>query len=316
MGRTSLAERARRSGSKPAEAIAARKAAIDLMPAPLLKKMQEIERDFSGTRASNLKFYHALGGKVLEIMNNAERYQGTDGTSGLILLERALSTQGRTLRRAATFATRFTDRDLDRLIGLHNKATRFQLHWGHVTYLLTVDDKEKLWDFAKTACSEHLDPPALHERIKKSERRRKGHGRKHALPATCVGQARQIRNVTVNWNNKATQVWDGEETSAVANLLAVPPEEVNDELITMLVETQENLRAQAEKALQMADQFARIIERARGINEENKKQAAEVAAQHSRAGKESRSIDLDSDTTEAPAARARSAVRRSRAAVA
>lgn len=310
MGRTSLAERARRSAT-PAAAIQARKDAIALMPDKLRKKMQKIEKDLGGSRADTLRYYYHLGGDVLDIQNDEESYQGTDGTSGLVLLERALSTQARTLRRAALFATKFTEKELERLIKLYNKDTKFQLHWGHVNYLLTVLDKEKMWDFATTAIKRLLDPPALYELIKKAERRRKGHGRNHVLPASYSGQVRQIRTVTQTWNNKAEQVWDGEETSAVANLLVVPAEEVNDELITMLVETEQNLRQNAEKAITMADKFARIIERARGINEEKKQKAAEAAQQHSRAGKESRIIDLDTDD-EPPAARSGRPVKRRR----
>ncbi len=109
MGRTTLRDRASRSGKTPAKITAARTAAIEQMNSKLKRKFNSIEKSVNDARADNLRFYYKIGQICETIRENPEEYVGHDGTAGLKLIEEALSTQARTLRKAAAFARTYDE---------------------------------------------------------------------------------------------------------------------------------------------------------------------------------------------------------------
>src|SRR5690606_7055184 len=125
--------------------------AIEQMSAPLRRLFTSIEKSVSDLRAQNLKYYHAIGTLCERIRQNPEQYVGKDGTPGLKLIEQALSTQARTLRKAAAFAREYDEEQLNRLIAMQHPETKFQLNWGHVSFLLTVPTAERRERFAQEA---------------------------------------------------------------------------------------------------------------------------------------------------------------------
>jgi hypothetical protein len=294
VGRTSLAERVKRSRTQltPASMLEQRSAAVEQMNKATLDKLRQFETLGSNQRENNIRHYYAVGKLYIEMRDNPAKYEGRDGTSGVRLIEKALSLQARVLRKAATFVDMYTEAAVNKLVGAYNRETNFQLHWGHVTYLLTVEDKEKREEFAKEAVMKMLDPPALHALIKKRQRRAGGHGRRHELPATPAAQLRQIQSTTTVWNNKAEQVWDGDEVSVLSNLMKLAPDQIDEDMVIHLKETEDQLRAAAEKSLAMADKVSRIREHVMGKLKERREQEAEIARNAASGGRESRSIDL------------------------
>ena len=204
MGRQSLKTRSERAGTdkqkKKRKLTAAvmtkqRTSAIDLMSQRLVRKFNKIEKSVNDLRADNLRYYHQIGVICEEIREEPEKYLGKDGTPGLKLIEQALATQSRTLRKAAMFARLYDEDSLENLIGLHHSETNFQLHWGHVSFLLTLPTQGKRDKFAETAVEKMLDPAALHELIKKRTQKSGGHGRKHEMPKSVPAQIRQILTI-------------------------------------------------------------------------------------------------------------------------
>jgi hypothetical protein len=216
-----------------------REQAIAAMNESLRKQFTKIEGAFESLQTDNIRYYHRLGKIVKTIQDNAGEYVGGDGTPGMELVEKAMATQTRTLRTCATFARCYTDEDVRALIEMRNVQTNFRLHWGHVKYLLTLSTKEARDKYAHDAVARMWDPATLHERIKKQENRSGGHGRSHLVPATPEKQARQMRDISKQWHDKQTKVWNGTETNVFSNILEASPTQVTGDLVEYLNEARD-----------------------------------------------------------------------------
>lgn len=258
-------EREVRSGKGPAQAGEARNAAIEQMSKRLTRKFQQLERQINDIRAENLRYYHKIGQICLEIKNNPGDYEGLDGTPGLQLMESALSTHVRTLRRAASFAELYTQAQLEKLIGLKNKDTEFQLHWGHIGPLLTVEDTEQRAQFATQAVAAQWDPTQLHKVIKRQENRSPGHGRSHEIPATVAKQLSQMVNLSHQYISKNDTVWVCDTNNVFANIMNLPADQVTEDMaedLTVLQEDVQRIRTAAEANIAV---IARTVEYVRGV---------------------------------------------------
>lgn len=291
MGRQSLRERAARGGAPPAQITQRRSAAVDQMNSKLLRKFTQLEKKVNDLRAENLRFYHKIGEVVLDIKQHPEEYVGHDGTPGIKLIEDALSTQARTLRKAASFAETYDQGELDELISMYHKETNFQLHWGHVSFLLTLQNKEQRVKYAMEAVEKMWDPPALHEAIKRRTNRESGHGRGHELPANVPAQVRQIKKLTDQWVKKNAQVWDGEDKNVFENVMNLPPEEMSDELLADLNEVFGLFQELIDGATISISKVERAGEHVKGCLEA--RAAADASAKEH--GKEPRNIELKDD---------------------
>lgn len=284
MGRQSLREKAKRRAADVAEV---RTEALDQMNSKLSRKFRLIEKQVNDLRAENIRYYHQIGKLCEEVRLNADEYVGKDGTSGLKLIEQALSTQARTLRKAAAFARTCDDKEVEDLISWRHTDTEFRLHWGHVSFLLTLDSKKKRTEFAEMAVEEMLEPPALHKRIQKKTGRSGGHGRKHEMPKTVPAQVRQILTIAKAFMGKQEGVWAAEDESVFGNLMELEADDVSEEMVEQLHEIEEVMQQIADSA---QDNVGRA-ERAREHIEATLEAAAQVGTSGSR--KESRAINLD-----------------------
>ncbi len=304
MGRQSLAKKGAVKASNKLSATsitAERTNAIAQMNAPLQRKLTQVDRSLNDLRAENLKYYHRIGAICEDIRNNPETYVGKDGTPGLKLIEQALSTQARTLRKAAMFARMYDETQLTSLIGLVNTSSGFQLHWGHVSFLLTVPTAEKREKFAQEAVSKMLPPPALHELIKKRTQKTGGHGRGHEMPKTIPAQIRQVLTVCRQWTGKNTKVWNGIEESVFGNLLNMPPDNMEPDMLDQLTEI-ETLMQEISTA---ASENVGKTQRAREHMAASIKKRDELAAAEAASGRQTRAIDLEGDGTGAGTGRRR-----------
>lgn len=210
------------------------------MSPDLQTRLAELEQSFSTLQADNIRFYYGLGQKCKEIKDDVGKYVGKDGTPGMELVEQAMAVQARTLRKCTAFVEAYDDADLRELLGLRNTVTGFQLHWGHVSYLLTLPSREERADFAHRAVSDMWDPSTLHEKIKKKMGRSGGHGRKRTLLATIEKQAKHMRDLCRNWVAAQREVWNGpEDQNVFANLLEASESQVTDDTVEYLTETRE-----------------------------------------------------------------------------
>ncbi len=291
MGRQSLKSKADRAAISPKQMIAQRDSAIEQMNSALRRKFNQIERSVNDLRAENLRYYHRIGRICKEISTDPDRFLGRDGTSGLKLIEQALSTQARTLRQTASFAKLYDDEELEELISMYHTATNFQLHFGHVRYLLTLDSTAQRRKYAIEAVEKMLDPAALHTLIKKRQSRGGGHGRTHAVPKTVAAQIRQILSVSQQWQRKNESVWngDGENNNVFTNVLNTPPDEMDQEMLDNLREIRTLMAQISEAANENVGLTDRVIEHMQGVLARREE---EEAAQESQ-GRSQRAIDLD-----------------------
>ncbi len=262
MGRTSGVKRAARMASVVAE----RREAIAEMSAPLRNLCQELQTELLDHSESNLKFYHNLGKKCLELKEHPKKYLTAEQVAARVdpfaLLERAVSTARETFRKAIAFVTAYDAAGLKRLFAYRNEADpRYRLHWGHVLYLLSVDTEPLRIQLEQRAVNGLWDPKRLLKAIQKhyGVARSKG-GRPWAIPKTVLGQVEQIVDMTTHWLGRHEAVWNGEKHSVYANVLSIPPEKLTPEILSKLQAIRDKM-AQVEVAADAeAKACSRVIE--------------------------------------------------------
>jgi hypothetical protein len=292
MGRQSLKDKSDRSADSPKKMIAQREGAVEQMNSALRRKFNKIERSVNDLRAENIRYYHKIGKICEEIRSDPDRYVGNDGTSGLKLIEQALSTQARTLRSTARFAELYGDEEVEELITMYHTATNFQLHFGHVRYLLTLSTAAQRRKYAIEAVEKMLDPAALHTLIKKRQQRGEGHGRPHAVPKTVAAQIRQVLAISQQWQRKNESVWNGdgeEDNNVFTNVLNTPPDELDQEMLDNLRQIKVLMGQISESATENTGLTGRVIEHVQGVLTTRE---AEEESQETQ-GRSQRAIDLD-----------------------
>lgn len=289
MGRTSAKNIADRR-KVVAKVTRERETALNDMPQKLRTKFRRIEKQVNDVRVENLQYYYQIGQLYVEVREHPDDYRGKSGKAGLVLLQEALSIHARTLRRAAKFADLYDDEALVELIELKEPSTGFCLHWGHVAYLLTVEDANKRHKFAEEAVKKLLDPPALHKHIKEKMGRDGGHGRGHAMPKTIAAQVRQIVTICQQWLAKDEQIWNGEEESVFGNVLNAAPDELTPEIVADLFEVRRLMEAIADKAQENIGMATRVHEHASVTL--SKQQTAEEESQPQTSTRNTRALQL------------------------
>ena len=292
MGRQSLSTRASRAAGAQQDITEKRINALGQMNDALREKTQQIEGKINDLQAENLRYYHRIGVLCDEIRQDPTTYVGMDGTPGLKLLEDVLSTQSRTLSMAARFANEYSEEQLEQLIALRNTDTNFQLHWGHVGYLLTLDSQESREATATRAVDGMWTPSELHENIRSDAGRTGGHGRSHTVPRTVMAQVRQILTQCRTWVGKYEAVWANDsENNVFTNVLVLPPDEMNDTLREYLDEIHELMGKMTDYTQSSVDLTERTLEH---VNEclDTRQRREEVEQDHGRA---LRVVDLDAN---------------------
>lgn len=257
MPRQSLVEKAKRRST---ELIRDRQAAVEQMPPKLLEKLGQIEGKLSDIRVQNIRYCYELGKVCLDIAESPEDYRGHDGTAATELLERALATDKRVLRRATQFATEFDEEELERIIYLTDETTDFKLNWGHIMYLLTLDNEEQRWYFAYEAVQYMYDPATLHKVIKNFTQRGQSHGRSHEMPASLAKQVTQMLRLTRQWVTKQREIWAAESVSVFNNLLAANRQQVSADMLTDLYELRDATRDMARESQENIAKLEQIIQ--------------------------------------------------------
>lgn len=302
MGRTSVAAKAQRQVNVVA---GDREAAIAAMNAATKKKLIQVEKMIADSRESNLRFYHKLGQTCHEVRTQSEVY--TD--SGYRLIEQAMATQKRVLRKARLFYELYKPEKLQELIDMVNERTGYRLHWGHVTYLLGINTETQRSDWAAKAVKNLWDPPALHAAIKKARGFKAGTGgRPHQIPPTVHMQIRQMMEVSRNWMVKRS-LWDGEEVNVFANVVNEPPDEIHDLDLENLKATREYVQDMVAQAGAMVTQLDECIAWVEEVFVKREEDKAAAEAREAAAGKQHRSIDLNTQGGKLNKKRAKSVAR-------
>lgn len=269
-----------------------RSAAIEQMNSKLRRKFNQIEKMFTDSREQNLRFYHQLGRKLIEIREDPDGY----GQNATALVEQAMQIQARTLRKARAFAETYSEEELEELIALTDEETGFRLHWGHMTYLLSVRTKQSRDSLARKAVRECLDPPALHAEIKRRyPNRGVGGGRPHRLPPTMHLQIRQMMTVLANLVAKRS-LWNNEddELNVFVNIMNAPPDGITDADRENLQEIQRVLPGLNRELTRMAEQIDQCCQRVDQVYEQRARDQEEANRREIDSGREHRSIDLNS----------------------
>ena len=109
-------------------------------------------------------------------------------------------------------------------------------------------------------------------------------------------QIRQVHKTTKTWIDKNEAIWNGEaadDKNVFTNVMNMPPDEMDEELLDLLTEVQELMATMSEAAHTNVALVKRVKEHVKGCLK--KREKAEAAEQAS--GKARRSIDLDGDGT-------------------
>ena len=294
MPRQPLRERARRGAvNDDSNYQTTRTAAIENMNAELRKKFKKIENQISDLRAENIRYYYNIGQTCKEIEDDTAKYKGKDHTPGMQLIETALATHKRMLRKCAQFVRTYTPEQIDYLIELKNAETGYQLHWGHISFLMTLDTARDRRSFATMTVNEMLEPEALHARIKKQQGREGGHGRKHEMPKTVDGQVRQVLKLTKQWVDKNHQVWNGATETVFGNVLSLEVENITDEMAQQFEDMEKLMDSMSIAARANITEIEKVRERIDNVLAERAKQEKLREESKRNTGREHRTIDLD-----------------------
>lgn len=268
--------------------------AFENMNGALRRKTQKCDNMIGKAQADNLRFYWNLGREINEVKENADGKYGEGNPYRL--METALYSNRRQLRKASAFARLYNEEQLTALLELTHPETGFRLHWGHVSYLLTLNTPKQRETWAERCVRNMWDPPALNAAIIKhfGHRTADPHGRPHKMPATVHLQIRQILDKTGDWLKKEAALWNGDDASVVANILTTPPDELTEADHENLVRIQELLPQLRTKASELEQQIGRTVEHVAGVLEARAAREAEAAEAADGIGKEGRSVQLDS----------------------
>lgn len=264
MGR-SPAALARRNAS----ALSARKAVIAEMNPALKAVCAELQSSLVDRIEDNIRFYHGIGKRVLDIRANPTKYlteqQALNNVDPFGLLEEAISSSRETLRKAASFAEKYDNDDLKRLFHYRNEGDpKFRLHWGHVVYLLSVPDTRMRMRLEEKAVAELWDPAMLHKEIMKAHGGpRKTGGRPLGIPKSVPSQISQMRTITNLWLRREREVWNGQKHNVFKNILEMDPAKYTPAMLKELktLRTQwDEMKHELEKSSKVADGVIEQVE--------------------------------------------------------
>jgi len=284
----------------PAAITKARTDALSHMNAQLRRKFNRLEKTMNDLRSENIRYYWRIGTLCNEIEADETKYLGNNGEKGLKLIEQALSTQSRTLRKAMQFAGLYSEEQMEGLISWENTDTNFRLNWGHVGFLLTLNTEAQREKYAEEAVEKMLDPNALHDLIKRRFNRAGAHGRTHAMPATVPAQIRQMHNVCRTWIGKNDNIWNGSAESVFSNVMSVPVGEVETPMLEQLEETRtfmQSIASAAEDNLEKIDRAAEYLraaldEQSQADQSEEPTPPAATSRRAPRGSRGSRALDM------------------------
>jgi len=205
------------------------------MNTTLQRRCAEVQAALRSHGLSNLMFYFRLGQLCLDTVTRSEVY----GESAFDKIQRALSTKTPTLVKAAQFARVFSADQVEELLAFNGKNGDFQLHWGHVCYLITVEDQQLRRKLAKQAAEEAYTAEELHGVIVQAYggTRRSG-GRPLRRPRSLPSMLRQLDVETQLWNRRYREVWHGDESSLFGDILTLPPDRYKPELAEQLTKAE------------------------------------------------------------------------------
>lgn len=256
MGRTSPLTHARRNS-----ALSARKQAAAEMTPALKSVCQEMQSGLVDRAEDNLRFYHQIGKRCLEVQEHPEKYlteqQRTQGVDPLVLMENFLGSSRSTMKRSLNFAQKYDSEDLKRLFAYRNADDpKFRLHWGHVGHLLSVAEARKRISFEEQAVQNLWQPDELSKHIIAAFNgpRRSG-GRPLGVPRTVPAQLSQMLNMTSLFLRRKREVWCGNKMNVFKNIIEVPREK----LTTSMMKDLEKLEKQWEEMQSELDEARRLV---------------------------------------------------------
>lgn len=279
--------------------------ALELMPAPLVNKLTDVEKSLENMRSSPINAYHKLGTVLKLVQDDPDRYRGSDGTPGIDLLMQATGNKHEsTLRTALRFADQYSADDLKALLELTNKKTGFQLIWGHVVILLTIGTKADRKKWAARAVREDMSPRDLHTTLKQEEGREGGHGRPFKVPPTISKQLTSMQKKLAAILKENEQSWNGESHSTFDNVLSTSDEEMDDDWLLQIEEILESFTKLKDAVETNLTDAATCASRIRSVIDARERaatlEAESVTAAAAAAGGPSRAVHLDDDTDETP----------------
>lgn len=109
-----------------------------------------------------------------------------------------------TLRKCRAFARAYSKDELEERCGLRRRDSGLPLQWGHVTYLLIVDDKARRRQLQQEAAKQGWTAPMLNAAIPRKYRLASGHDRRMARPGTIEEGLQQLILEGGHWSRRCS----------------------------------------------------------------------------------------------------------------
>ena len=271
--------------------VAERANALNEMNTPLRRKCDQLVRLSADIRTANLSHYYKLGTLCAEIrLNEGEKY----GENPMGLIASYMPTQARQMRKTMTFAEAYSKAEFQALVAMVNPTYGNTIHWGHVTYLLTLPSAAARTEWAKKALRNNWDPALLHYEMQRAQGKKdSAHGRKHELPKTLAAQIYQVLRFSGQWLTKSRDVWDGDKISVFANIIEAPPDELTPEMLEDVVNVKRVMKEITKASRENAARVDEVIQHITEVLEAREKEEQRQEDARLGHGKEVRAIDLN-----------------------
>ena len=244
MGRNSAVQVLQRT-----QALADSQAALKEMCPALRQKFKQLQVDIVTQTQQTILFLHNLGTQALDVKEHPDEYltekQKNQGVDPMELIRRACSsgTGFETLKKAMQFATTYDKAGVQRLLGYRAKAQDdFRILWGHIIYLISVEDDVNRLRFEREIVDNLWTPAELHASIVRFYNGpRSSGGRKLGIPKTVAKQLEQIKEMSRIWVRRHTDVWHGREFNVYSNVMQQADSDITPETMAQLADLETGL---------------------------------------------------------------------------
>ena len=111
------------------------------------------------------------------------------------------------LRPMVKIAEKYSDDEVERLVGLKHPHTGERLNWSHVWVLSPLSDKAKAFELAERAVANGWSSKDLRREVIRTKGKRGAGGRPGKKPQSIEAAVAMIREKTRNWTNDAVKTW-------------------------------------------------------------------------------------------------------------
>lgn len=209
--------------------------------------------------------------KIGEILEDASKEENRYGTKFIQRMEIALGYERDVIYQSLRFRNRFTESEVEELMGLRSRAGN-PLLWTHVVHLSMVSDAEERDKLKQLTLNGNWSPSQLLSYIQKKQggKRNPRGGKPLARPKSLKGFVDQQVAILDQLLKRKSKVWAGKEKDTDQSffdvLTSTPPEKVDPSLLSELEQLERKYETVSMEMDNMATELLKArkkVERAR-----------------------------------------------------